>query len=559
MATTPPRWQEKAAAKRQAIFEAIPAQWRIQERLPSDDEQPDVTGKYIQQYLTDREIEITECDALSITERTTTGAWTALEVTEAFCHRAAIAHQLVNCLLEIFFDQAITSAKALDAYFAEHKKPLGPLHGLPVSLKDQFHIKGVETTIGYVGWIGTFEGQRKLETSARTHESELVRELRNLGAVLFCKTSVPTTLMAAETANNIVGYTWNPTNRHLSAGGSSGGEGALIALRGSPAGFGTDIGGSIRLPATFNGIFGLRPSAGRMPYEGAANTMDGQNCMLSVVGPMATTARSLKLLFKAVLLQEPWYHDPLALQLPWREAVEQQAARDRLCFGIMYDDGKVQPHPPVKRALALVRRLLEAQGHRVIEWNPPSHQTAFDIAMQIFHLDGRADIQAHLALSGEEQRAECFLQPSEPQNAMQIAALNIQKRQYQKEYLVYWNSTAALTGTGRPVDALICSTCPYAAFLPGQYKHGDTPFVNVLDYPAVVFPVTYADRVVDKAERPDVFLSEMDEVIQSQYDCDVAHGAPVGLQLVGRRLEDEKVLALVEYVGRLLQKDTQST
>jgi amidase len=147
----------------------------------------------------------------------------------------------VNCLHEIFFDAAIADAKKLDAYFAEHKKPIGPLHGLPVSLKDQFHVRDVETTMGYVGWIGTFQG-KKGTGKERVFESEMVRELRNLGAVLYCKTSVPHTLMAGETVNNIIGYTPNPKNRYLSAGGSSGGEGALISLRGSPLGFGTYIG-----------------------------------------------------------------------------------------------------------------------------------------------------------------------------------------------------------------------------------------------------------------------------------------------------------------------------
>lgn len=249
---------------------------------------------------------------------------------------------------------------------------MGPLHGLPVSLKDQFHVKGVETTMGYVGWVGTFEGKRD-DPRAKTAESELVRELRRAGAVVFCKTSVPLTLMAGETANNIIGYTWNPKNRRLSSGGSSGGEGALIALRGSPAGFGTDIGGSIRVPAAFNGIFGLRPSAGRMPYEGAANSIDGQNTILSVVGPMGTSVGSLKLLFKAILSQEPWLHDPLALAMPWRDDVEMQTQRlieasakdpSLLTFAIMRHDSVVQPHPPVRQALMLMEQTLRNLGHQ---------------------------------------------------------------------------------------------------------------------------------------------------------------------------------------------------
>lgn len=281
----------------------------------------------------------------------------------------------MNCLHEIFFDAAIEEAKRLDAYYAEHKKPIGPLHGLPVSLKDQFHVKGVETTMGYVGWIGTFQGTKD-DPRRSTFESELVRELRALGAVLYCKTSVPVTLMIGETANNIIEYTWNPKNRNLSSGGSSGGEGALIALRGSPGGFGTDIGGSVRIPAAFNFLYGLRPSAGRVPYEGAANSMDGQSSILSVIGPLATTARSVRLLFKAVLAQEPWLHDPLVLEIPWRDEIEQQTralieasakAQSKLAFGIIRHNGVVRPHPPVARAMAIVEQTLKRLGHKVGE------------------------------------------------------------------------------------------------------------------------------------------------------------------------------------------------
>lgn len=137
--------------------------------------------------------------------------------------------------------------------------------------------------MGYVGWIGTFEG-KKATGKERVFESLMVEELRSQGAVLYVKTSVPHTLMCGETVNNIIDYTWNPTNRNLSSGGSSGGEGALISLKGSPVGFGTDIGGSIRIPASFNGLYGLRPSTGRLPYQGMANSFDGAPGVLSVVG-----------------------------------------------------------------------------------------------------------------------------------------------------------------------------------------------------------------------------------------------------------------------------------
>ena len=91
-----PAWKQVAETKRQSTLDAIPDKWRIKGPIPSATEQRDVTGAYIQQFLTEREIEITETDAVGITERTTTGQWTAVEVTEAFCHRAALAHQLVR-------------------------------------------------------------------------------------------------------------------------------------------------------------------------------------------------------------------------------------------------------------------------------------------------------------------------------------------------------------------------------------------------------------------------------------------------------------------------------
>ncbi|KAJ5435080.1 Amidase [Penicillium cf. griseofulvum] len=558
-------WKLKGEAKRQSILNAIPEKWRLNSPVPPATEQRDVTGDYIRQYLTEREIEITETDAVGIVERTSTGRWSAVEVTEAFCHRAALAHQLVSCLHEVFFEAAIKDAKEQDEYFAKHKTPIGPLHGLPVSLKDQFHVKGVETTMGYVGWINTFQGQQN-DPRSGTEESELVRELRNLGAVLYCKTSVPATLMAGETVNHIIGYTWNPKNRLLSCGGSSGGEGALMALRGSPAGFGTDIGGSVRIPAGFNFLYGLRPSAGRIPYQGAANSMDGQGTILSVIGPIAPTARSLTLLFKAVLGQKPWLYDPLALELPWRDEVVQgtraliEKARgggSTLAFGIMKYNDVALVHPPIARGLRIVEKTLQRLGHRVIEWKPPSHATAAALASKVFKMDGGVDVKHHFGLSGESPAPQIITTESGVEmTASQIAALNVAKRQYQKQYMDYWHSTAEVTGTGRPVDGLFCPLAPHAAVIPNEYKFvGYTAFVNLLDYTSLAIPVTFADKQVDvrSADRS----ADDSEHIQWDYDAETYDGAPVGVQLVGRRLQEEKMLTLAEYLGEEIARDAK--
>ena len=130
----------------------------------------------------------------------------------------------------------------------------------------QFNVKGYDTTMGYIAGIG----EPKAENSVIT---EL---LLRAGAVPYVRTNVPQSLMRTETDNHIFGRTLNPRNLAFTPGGSSGGEGALVALRGSPLGAGTDVGGSVRIPAAFNGLWGLRPSAHRMPYEGSENTYLGQ-------------------------------------------------------------------------------------------------------------------------------------------------------------------------------------------------------------------------------------------------------------------------------------------
>ncbi|CAK4033457.1 hypothetical protein BAUCODRAFT_21378 [Lecanosticta acicola] len=551
-------WRTIGRDKAESVLNLIPKEWRL-EAIPSAEEQRDITGGYIQQYLDKREVEITETDAVGIVKNTTSGIWTAVEVAKAFCHRAAIAHQLLNCLHEIFFEEAIAEAEKLDKYFAQHKKPIGALHGLPVSLKDQFHVRNVQTSMGYIGWLDTFQG-RKGTGKELKFESEMVRELRSLGATLYCKTSVPHTLMCGETVNNIIGYTQNPKNRNLTAGGSSGGEGALIGCRGSCVGFGTDIGGSIRIPAAFNGLYGIRPSVGRLPYEGMANSMDGQNSVLSVVGPLATTPDALKLVIQALLSTKPWLHDPLVHEIPWRPEAELavsdpiQRVANKLSFGVLRDDGNVTIMPPVLRAVSIVVEALKAQGHDVIDWKPtPSHDKLIDICEKCWDFDGGDNCRTDLALSGEKAAPQALVAEAPQANAADIMATNILKREAQKDYMEYWNSTASLTSSGEPVDAIIAPLAPFPAARPTKYTYyGYSVWVNVLDYTSVAIPITNVDRNIDKTIDNFQPANEVDRETQASYDPDVFDGAHVSIQLVGRRLQEEKMLALAKYVGGII-------
>lgn len=148
------------------------------------------------------------------------------------------------------FSDALAAAKALDEHFAQYQEVLGPLHGLPITLKDQFNIKGYDTTLGYVSRALCPAGD----------DAALVKMLRSLGAVILAKTNIPQSIMWCETENPLWGLTTNPIDERYTPGGSTGGEAALIACGASVLGFGTDIGGSVRIPSHMVGIYGLKPS-----------------------------------------------------------------------------------------------------------------------------------------------------------------------------------------------------------------------------------------------------------------------------------------------------------
>lgn len=174
----PAVWESIAAQKKKVQTEAIPKEWLLKSLPPAS--QLDVRGVPAScGILTAKELEITEKhDATSLTLALRERQYTAVEVATAFCKRAAIAQQLTNCLTEIFFDRALERAKELDAYFERTGRPSGPLHGLPVSVKDSFDIVGLDSSIGIAA----------LANKPATQNAALVDILLRAGAVLYVKT-----------------------------------------------------------------------------------------------------------------------------------------------------------------------------------------------------------------------------------------------------------------------------------------------------------------------------------------------------------------------------------
>jgi amidase len=557
-------WQERAAAKVADIVSQIPERWRIaQEGLDLAANERQLSGPFIQSFLSQSENKIVNTASPELCKQMASGSISSLEVTEAFCKSAAIAQQIGNCMHEIFFDKALARAAQLDRYLEENEKPMGPLHGLPVSLKDIFHVAGVETTMGYIGWIGTFEGSSD-QTKLYKTQSQVVDELLMQGAVLYCKTSVPQTLMWSETINNIIGHTPNPVVQGLSCGGSSGGEAALQAMRASSVGLGSDVAGSVRIPAAFCGTYSIKPTSNRLSFKNAANTNPGQLNAPASIGVMGTSIGSLKLVMSAVLATKPWLRDPNVVPLPWRSDMEQEVlervdghgratAGAPLRIGILHNDGHMRPHPPIARGLRMIEDVLTSAGHEVVDWNPPSHSDAAQIHMGFLQSDGGHDIHKQLELSGEPiiPPLRQLFEPAPPFSAVKIQELAVAARDSCDAYLQYYRTA---TADGREVDAFIMPVAPHAAVIPGRQLYiGYTEIVNLLDYSAAVIPVTNADKKVDLADPNHVPLNDLDELNWSWYDPEAYHGAPVGLQIVCRKYEEEKVWAIAQIVDTLLR------
>ncbi|KAI5919597.1 amidase [Camillea tinctor] len=535
-------WEKLAAKKRQDLLNAI-SDWLVPEdQLPPPSQDAVADWPESSSWFTKEELEITGWTALELLHKLSSGDLMAETVTRAFLKRAVAAQQLTKCLTETCFERAISTAKELDRRFAEDG-PVGPLHGLPISLKDNFNLPGLDSTIGLTSHIGAPSKQ----------ESVLVEILRKAGAVFYVKTNIPTAIMIVETVNNIFGRTVNPLNRKLTSGGSSGGESALIAFKGSPCGIGTDVGGSLRIPAACTGIFTLKPSFGRFPTSLCQSCMSGQEAVQTVNGPLTRTLADLELLCQIIVKAEPWHRDPHCLPVPWRAV----SLPPKLTIAVMWDDGMVRPTPPVKRALEYtVGKLqgLKRSGNaetivEIIEWSPEDEPAGLDLLHRMFAADGGRSIRTELERTGEPWRPEMAVY----KNANEIGGyaywqLNHERQVFQKRYLDRWIRAG--------IDAILCPSSPYSSVENGKFKHVSfTGVSNVLDYSCISFPTgVNVDKSIDKpygeAYEP---LTELDREIQSAYNVETVNGMPINLQLVAQRLEEEKCVEMCKMVLKALE------
>jgi Asp-tRNA(Asn)/Glu-tRNA(Gln) amidotransferase A subunit family amidase len=277
--------------------------------------------------------------------------FSSTELVESHLRRIAALNPELNAFVEVFEEQALVQARRAGARLAEGR-PTGRLHGVPVSIKDCFDVADSPTRAGSLLRRGEIARE----------DSWAAARLREEGAILLGKTSTPEFLYNFETDNHYVGPARNPWDRQCTAGGSSGGEAAAIAAFCSPGGVGSDGGGSIREPAHFCGICGLKPTPGRVPAAGHWPVIGHPAGFMGVAGPMARTAADTRLLFEVLAGYDE--RDPFSVpHLMWPSRSE------GVRVAVMAQYGGVPVQPVMREAVARAAALLAGMGHEVAEFD----------------------------------------------------------------------------------------------------------------------------------------------------------------------------------------------
>lgn len=302
--------------------------------------------------------------AQALAARIAAGETTASEALESVLARIAEVNPQVNALPLVLTESAREAAwQADERQSAGHA--LGPLHGVPVSIKNNQDIAGEATT----------EGSLALQNNLAFADSPVVANLKAAGAIVVGISNTPALSMRWFTQNDLHGQTRNPWDAHLTPGGSSGGAAVAVACGLGPIAHGNDTAGSIRYPAYACGVFGLRPTPGRIPaYKHTAPVRSITHQLFTVQGPLARSIADIRLAFAAMSQGSPL--DPLWVPAPAIEAPRRQRVR----IGLFRQHPDYPVHPQVMQTLGDVAQMLEQVGAEVHETKPP----VFEEVTQIF-------------------------------------------------------------------------------------------------------------------------------------------------------------------------------
>jgi len=456
--------------------------------------------------------ELTYLSAISMAEHIRLKKLSPVELVEAHLARIEKLNPKLNAFVQIDTDGARRQARSAETAVMRGEK-LGPLHGVPVSIKSSIAVRGFRHEVG----------TKLRDGLVAEADATLVERLRSAGAIVLGITNTPEFLMAWETDNRLYGRTNNPWDLSTTAGGSSGGEAAAIASGCSAGGVGSDGGGSIRVPAHFSGICGLKPTPGRIPSTGHFPTSVGPFALLGVVGPMARTVDDLKVLFEVM---QGWDDgDTSAAPVPvcWPEDAK------KLRVGYFEHDGRTPVTVETRSAVQQAADLLRKGGLTVERFLPDGLEQAQRLWWQFFGVAGAMLLgpmteKCQDDLSPLLREFQRWTQAETPHTAQTLLdtwilrdVLRMQIFEQMRDYSV-----------------LLCPVAAVPAFCHGERTwlvDGQTvryldawsycEWFNLLGMPAAVVPVGQSPK-----------------------------GLPIGVQIVARPWEEEIVLTVAAELER---------
>ncbi|KAJ4317282.1 hypothetical protein N0V84_007418 [Fusarium piperis] len=320
-------------------------------------------------------------------------------------------------------------------------------------------------------------------------------------------------------------------------------------------GLGGDIGGSIRSSAANNGVYGFKPTPYRVGNTGGMGLIAGQEGIIGCIGPLFQTLSGIELFMKVYLGTMPWVRENYLVPLPWRNI----ELPEKLKIGVMWSDGIVKPHPPILRALSKVVEALKSAEVDVVDWQPKEHDECWKLTSALYYEDGGRRLR-EMPSAGDEEALPLtqWLLEQEEEKARTVEEvwdLKAKRNAYRSMYNQHWLDTGK--DDHHPIDAILCPVGPGCAPPHDQAKYWNyTSQWNLLEYPAISFPVTQVDTKLDVRDETYVPQNELDRFNHDLYTGPEGYkDAPVSLQLVTRRYEDEKCIAVLKRIEEALKTE----
>jgi fatty acid amide hydrolase len=485
------------------------------------------------------------------------GEVSASEAVEARIARIEQVNGALNAVVVKRYAEARAEAKAADEKRARGE-PLGPLHGVPITIKECLDLTGTPSTFGLPSRASVLA----------TQDDPWVARVRAAGAIILGKTNVSQLLLFHESDNPVYGRTNNPWNLERAPGGSSGGQAAIIAAGGAPLGLGTDIGGSIRVPATSCGVVGMKPTAGRTDDPGRYSVAIGQRAIVSQIGVLARTVDDAELGLRVMTEGGAPDGSPT---FPLGDSAGVDVANLRVAY--YTDDGTFTVAPAVRRAVIEAAGALAGRGAQVTEWNPFQPERGADLFFGVLGADGGASERRMLGGDKRDPRiAQLLLLASAPrlvvaslvgglraggQRRLAAIARNFgyhdtarywrlveEQMDYRRDFL-----RALDSDEGGPFDVIVCPAFSLPALRHGASKDlvtagGYAILYNVLGYPTGVVPVTRVRE--DEESQRKRSLDALERAAQATERGSA--GLPVGVQVVARPWQEHIAFAAMRAI-----------